>query len=204
MNHPAVLNRPAVLPGAVAWTGDNPFIYLKEDPEGDFTSLSAFFRINASPYGVGQASVSVVRPYEEDGYGVIFTDNRELSDYLIRDFLSKFVLFRPCNFMDKLEVVENAEFSMNREGEDWVEHAQAGDRSLTLTWRDLGTPFAADVPGPESGTGQHEMFSVFRIAQAGEVELDGERLPGATIERDFLNGRGQSAGMAISETWVEV
>lgn len=204
MNRSTVLNRPAVLPGAVAWTGDNPFIYLKEDPEGDFSSLSAFFRINASPHGVGHASVCVVRPYEEDGYGVVLTDNRELSDYLITDFLSKFVLFRPCAFMKDLEVIEDAQFSMKREGNDWVETAQAGDRSLTLTWRDLDTPFAADVPGPESGTGEHEMFSVFRIAQAAEVELDGQRLPGATIERDFLNGRGQSAGMAISETWVEV
>ncbi|QNQ89201.1 NAD-dependent dehydratase [Corynebacterium poyangense] len=198
------MSNPSVLPGKVAWTGDNPFIYLKEDPAADFTSLSVFFRINASPFGIGQAALVVVRPYDEDGYGIVLTDNDSLTNYLIDEFVSKFVLFRPCSFMDKLEIISDADFKTIREGDDWIEEAHSGDRSIRLIWRDLGTPFAVDVPGPESGTGQHEMFSVFRIAQAGEVFLDGERLPGNTVQRDFLNGPGQSAGMAISETWVEV
>jgi hypothetical protein len=47
------------------------------------------------------------------------------------------------------------------------------------------------------------MFAVFRIATSAEISVDGHRLPGTTVERDFLNGPGQSAGMALSETWVE-
>ncbi|NKX51772.1 NAD-dependent dehydratase, partial [Arthrobacter deserti] len=112
-------------------------------------------------------------------------------------------LFRPSPVMGELEYLDGASFETVLEGDDWTETATAGNRSITMTWRGLGEPFAVDVPGPESGTGLHEMFAVFRIARGGEVAVDGRRLPGSTVERNFLNGRGQSAGMAISETWVE-
>ncbi|GAA3677017.1 hypothetical protein GCM10023081_14150 [Arthrobacter ginkgonis] len=196
---------PVVRPGAVAWTGDNPFIYLKTDPDGPWSSLSVYFRIAASKYGPGRAAVVVENPYDAAAGGarLVLTDNAELARYLVRDFVAKFLLFRPSPLMDSLEYVDGAAFETVREGDDWTEVATAGERSVTMTWRGLGDAFAVDVPGPESGTGLHEMFAVFRIAGAGEVSVDGGRLPGATIERDFLNGRGQSAGMAISETWVE-
>ncbi|MDJ0358259.1 hypothetical protein [Paenarthrobacter sp. PH39-S1] len=197
---------PIVRQGAVAWTGDNPFIYLKRDPAGQWSSLSVFFRIAASPYGIGRAAVVVENPYDRTASGsarMVLTDNVEMAKYLVRDFVSKFVLFRPSEVMDDLEYIGGAEFQQTLEGDDWTETATAADRSITLTWRSLGEPFAVDVPGSESGTGQHEMFAVFRIAGGGEVNVDGRQLEGTTIERDFLNGRGQSAGMAISETWVE-
>lgn len=196
---------PAVRPGAVAWTGDNPFIYLKTDPQAQWSSLSVYFRIAASKYGPGRAAVVVENPYDAAAGGarVVLTDNKELARFLVRDFVSKFVLFRPSPVMEELEYVGGAGFETVLDGDDWTEMATAGARSITMTWRGLGEPFAVDVPGPESGTGRHEMFAVFRIAGGAEVTVDGRRLAGATVERDFLNGRGQSAGMAISETWVE-
>lgn len=197
---------PVVRPGAVAWTGDNPFIYLKTDPDGEWSSLSVYFRIAASKYGPGRAAVVVENPYDgTDGTAsrLVLTDNLELARFLVRDFVSKFLLFRPSPVMDDLEYVDGASFETVLDGDDWTELATTDSRNVAMTWRDLGEPFAVDVPGPESGTGRHEMFAVFRIAGAGEVSVDGRRLPGTTIERDFLNGRGQSAGMAISETWVE-
>ncbi|WP_345052962.1 hypothetical protein [Arthrobacter methylotrophus] len=194
-----------VRPGAVAWTGDNPFIYLKTDPDGTWSSLSVYFRIAASRFGPGKVSVVVENPYEarEPATRLVLTDNLDLARFLIKDFVSKFVLFRPSEVMDDLEYLEGAAFTQSLDGHDWTERATVGPRSIEMTWRGLSEPFAVDVPAPESGTGSHEMFAVFRIADAGEVIVDGRRLPGSTVERDFLNGPGQSAGMAISETWVE-
>lgn len=197
---------PVVRTGDVAWTGDNPFIYLKTDPDGEWSSLSVFFRIAASKYGTGHAMVIVENPYGERGdnaHRLVLTNNIPMAQWLVEEFVSKFVLFRPSQVVGHLQFVGGATFSQQLDGHDWTETAQAGDRSMAMTWRGLGAPFAVDQPAEQSGTGQHEMFAVFRIAQAGEVSVDGQRLPGATIERDFLNGRGQSAGMAISETWVE-
>lgn len=196
--------------GAVAWTGDNPFIYLKTNPDGDWSSLSLFFRITTSVAGRGHLSLVVERPYEEHGDGMVrlaLTDNEQLARFLLDKFVSKFVLFRPSSALDTLELVPGAEFTQNARDDSWSEMATAqtdsGQRSIELIWNQLGTPFAVDVPPEKSGTGAHEMFSVFRIAQSAQVTVDGNTLPGATILRDFLNGPGQSAGMALSETWVE-
>ncbi|AMM34448.1 NAD-dependent dehydratase [Sinomonas atrocyanea] len=198
--------QPTVRNGAVAWTGDNPFIYLKRDPQEPWNSLSLYFRIASSPYGSGRAAIVVENPYQAEDPSacrLVLTDNAEMARFLVREFVSRFLLFRPSPVMDQLEYVDGARFEETLDGDDWTEQASAGGRSIALTWRGLGEPFAVDVPGPESGTGAHEMFAVFRIAQAGEVTVDGRRLPGSTVERDFLNGRGQSAGFAMSETWVE-
>lgn len=199
-----------VRPGAVAWTGDNPFIYLKTDPNKEWSSLSLFFRIASSQFGPGRMSLVVEKPYEEDhptAIRLVLTDNEKLARFLISDFVSKFLLFRPSTALEDVQVATDAVFSQHLDGEDWTETA-AGvvggvQRTVELRWEGLGEAFAAAVPAPESGTGLHEMFAVFRIASGASVTVDGARLPGTTVERPFLNGPGQSAGMAISETWVE-
>lgn len=194
-----------VRPGIVDWTGDNPFLYLKEDPAGDWSSLSLFFRITASDHGVGHLALVVEDPYGAADSGAVrvgLTDNVPLARFLLEEFVAKFVLFRPCTHLPALELIDGAVFETARGASDWVETARAGDRSIELSWTGLGTPFAVDVQAPDSGTGAHEMFSVFRIASSAAVTVDGRRLPGATVERDFLNGPSQSAAMALSETWV--
>lgn len=198
--------------GDVAWTGDNPFIYLKKDPDGDWSSLSLFFRIAASKYGVGRAMVVVENPYgsasaDNTSAGaaarLVLTDNAPMARWLVDEFVARFLLFRPSTVLGDLVYVEDAEFSQHLDGDTWIESVTSAQHSMSMTWRGLGTPFAVDQPAPKSGTGQHEMFAVFRIAASGEVVVDGRRLEGTTVLRDFLNGPGQSAGMAISETWVE-
>ena len=197
-----------VRPGQVDWTGDNPFIYLKESPGGDWSSLSLFFRVTASELGAGHMALVIQDPYGEADSGAVrlaLTDNGPLAGFLLDDFVRRFVLFRPSRVLDHLEVLEGANFSQHIDGDgSWTEsaHVPGADRSVVLRWADLGEPFAVDVPPAQSGTGEHEMFSVFRTAGSASVTVDGERLPGSTVERDFLNGPAQSAALALSETWV--
>ena len=121
--------------------------------------------------------------------------------------MAKFGFFRPSEALSELAIVGGAIFTETPAGDDWTQKAVAdtaqGHRSIELSWHGLGTPVAVDVPGSESGTGKHEMFAVFRIADGAEVTVDGRRLPGATVKRAFLNGLAQLAGLALSETWVE-
>ncbi|MGW5124871.1 hypothetical protein ACWEQ7_12590 [Streptomyces sp. NPDC004069] len=200
--------------GKVDWTGDNPFVYLKTDPHGPWSSLSLFFRVTASDFGPGHLVLAVEQPSCASGDGtsepdpgavrLALTDNEPLARFLIDDFVRAFVLFRPAKAaLDALDLVTGAEFTQSGDGVTTLtEAARTADRSLALTWEGLGEPFAVDVPATESGTRRHEMFSVFRVASGARVEADGRRLPGSTVERDFLNGRGQSAALALSETWV--
>jgi hypothetical protein len=201
--------RNTVRAGTVDWTGDNPFVYLKTDPAGDWSSLSLFFRVVASDKGRGDAILILEHPYEPDleGRRVCFTDNVPLAKDLIERFVKKFGLFRPAHVaLAKVEIIENAKFGRSHDYPGRVtEFAETADgRSVSLTWSDLKAPFAADVPTDQSQTGEHVMLSIFQPAGSAEVQVDGETLPGTSVERDFFGGRAQSAALAHSETWIRV
>lgn len=197
---------PTVLPGKVDWTGDNPFIYLKTDPDGDWSSLSVFFRITASDYGTGHLTLVVTNPYDpQTASALALTDNERLAGYLIEDFVSRFVLFRPTDALKSVNVHSQAQFSQKIGSTSWAETARdpSSDTEVVMRWNAVGESFAVHQPAAESGTGRHEMLSVFRPATSASVTVNGAALPGSTVERDFLNGRAQSAALALSETWVQ-
>lgn len=195
--------------GVMDWTGDNPFVYLKTDPAGDWSSLSLYFRVAASDHGAGHAILVLDRPYEPGAVGAVrlcLTDNAPLARYLIDGFVRKFGLFRPAGqLLDDIPVVAGAVFhtevSYPARHAEVAEVAAEGLR-VALIWEGLGQAFAVDVPPEKSQTGIHEMFSVFHPATSARVEVNGTPLPGTTVDRDFFDRRAQSAALAHSETWV--
>ncbi|HOE41013.1 MAG TPA: NAD-dependent dehydratase [Rhodoferax sp.] len=199
-----------VKPGAVDWTGDNPFIYLKTDPNGDWSTLALYFRIALSPYGVGQAMMVLEAPYQParlEARRLVLTDNPEMTRYLLNGFVKHFGLFRPCtDLLDDIRIVGDSHFSCHDQGlGSHVQRAvstQAGI-NIEMHWENLQLPFMAVVPADKTQTGQHEMFTVFQPAGKGWVSFNGEILPGTTVEREFFGGRAQSAALAFGETWVQ-
>lgn len=195
-----------VLPGKVDWTGDNPFIYLKTDPGGDWSSLSVFFRITASDHGTGHLTLVVTDPYDAERASALgLTDNEPLARFLIEEFVSKFVLFRPTRALETVKLHADAVFSQDVTDTAWVETARDATTGVevAMRWDRLQASFAVHQPAAESGTGRHEMLSVFLPAASAGVTVEGTALPGATVERDFFGGRAQSAALALSETWVQ-
>jgi hypothetical protein len=196
-----------VRPGSVEWTGDNPFIYLKRDPAGDWSALALFFRVTASELGQGHMTLVLEEPYDPEADGatrLCLTDNDSLARMLLDGFVRRFPLFRPAGpALDALALVPDASFSSHGDGMGWaLERGEGGETAVELRWDELGAPFAVQVPPAASATGEHEMLSVFRTASRASITVDGRPLEGTTVERDFLNGPAQSAALALSETWV--
>ena len=197
--------------GTLDWTGDNPFIYLKTDPEQDWSSLSLYFRIASSAYGSGQAILVLDKPYE-DGQNsdarLLITDNKPLAEYLVQDFVRHFGLFRKAVALDKLQVLGDGVFqTVNRFPELVSESVTSASAGLTveLQWHQMTQPaICVDLPQSQTQTQKHEMMCVFHPAQQAKVLINGTALPGNTIERDFNGSRAQSASLANSETWVRV
>lgn len=52
-------------PGVVAWTGENPGIYLKDEQDGPWTGLMTFFRITWSEHGRGHGVLLLDDPNVE-------------------------------------------------------------------------------------------------------------------------------------------
>lgn len=58
------MTRIPINPGRVDWSDENPGIYLKTDPAGDYTALALFFRVVLSPHGSGHAALVLSAPDE--------------------------------------------------------------------------------------------------------------------------------------------
>jgi hypothetical protein len=75
-------------PGRVAWTGENPGIYLKDQQDGPWTGLATFFRITWSPYGRGAGVLLLDQPNVEKGLpdvtNICISDNETSSRNLRR------------------------------------------------------------------------------------------------------------------------
>ncbi|MDP5291821.1 hypothetical protein Q9290_05895 [Oceanimonas sp. CHS3-5] len=193
----------------VDWTGDNPFIYLKTDPNGDWSSLSLYFRIAASEYGRGEAILVLENPYQQEDKSAVrkcLTDNLPLAQYLVNHFVCHFGLFRKAVALNNLEYVADASFKTEADYPHrhiCTAHSASTNTSVSLIWNDLGDPFAVALPPEESQTGEHEMFAIFQTAGSASVTVNGQALPGNTVARDFLNRVAQSAALANSESWVQ-
>ncbi|AGI24765.1 hypothetical protein H681_14475 [Pseudomonas sp. ATCC 13867] len=201
---------PVIQKGIVSWSGENPGIYLKSasDPQGDWQVLALYFRVIASDYGRGRGILLLGEPGAAAGYpaapNLCIGDNLELMDYLLTRFVPRFGAFRERKALAYVTLLQATESHTDeRDPTQWVEHIAAGDVSLSLAWKGLQRPLAADVGPDISATGEHRMYSLFQGAEQGEVRLNGERLEGVVVERDFLDGKLNSAFLAFAETWVE-
>lgn len=197
--------------GTLDWTGDNPFIYLKTDPDQEWSSLSLYFRIASSEYGSGQAILVLDNPYAEgDDTDTrwLITNNKPLAEYLVRDFVRHFGLFRKAVALDKLKIFSDGVFHTSNCFPEVVTEAvesSSANVEIKMQWHQMTQPaICVDLPQDQTQTQKHEMMCVFHPAQKAQVLINGVPLPGSTIERDFNGTRAQSASLANSETWVRV
>jgi hypothetical protein len=204
-----VTNASPIHPGPVAWTGENPGIYLKDTQDGPWTGLMCFFRIFYSSHGMGSGIVVLDKPGVAQGYPDVanfcISDNEPLARYLIAEFFSKFVSFRVSpgtQAVTHLPMIE-----CRREGSTlstYSEIVRARDVEVVATWKKLGAPYAVDMPAENGPTKIHQMYSLFLDAADGSVTVNGKPLSGKVMQRDFAGTRKSTAFLAFSESWMQV
>ncbi|MBS7812970.1 hypothetical protein [Roseococcus pinisoli] len=197
------MSETTIFPGTVEWSGENPGISLKEDPNGPFTTLASFFRVVLSPHGRGHALVLLQSPQEASPGNVCLTDNEPLARWLIAEYVSHFGAWRglaglqSINFR-KLDHVEADGDAIGRYGET----VRAGDLTVKLDWSGLGKPFCFALAPGGSATGKHHMPTLFVGCDKASVTVNGKARPGAPVPRDIAGQRISTAMLAFSETWI--
>ncbi|HEY3081957.1 MAG TPA: hypothetical protein VGM69_18860 [Chloroflexota bacterium] len=196
----------AAIRGDVDWSGENPGMYLREQPDGPFTCLASFFRVVLSPHGPGHAAFVLMDPSGEGSPATpnaCYTDNEALARRLARDFVAHFAAFRGNPNLDRLTYRPADRFV--HEGSHttaWREIVTGPGVHLELTWGGLYDTFALDVPPERSATGRHRMLSLFVSAREGTCELNGVRGAGQPTPRDAFGRQSSTAFLAFSETWI--
>jgi hypothetical protein len=200
--------RSPIHPGRVAWTGENPGIYLKETQDGPWTGLATFFRVTWSPYGRGSGIVLLDKPNVEKGLpdvtNICISDNQKLASYLVADFFSKFASFRVSpglKAMTYLPLVEARR--MGDAVSNYAEVVKSKDFEVVMSWKSLGSPYAVDMPPEKGPTQRHEMYSLFLDSTDASVMVNGRALDGEVVLRDFADTKKPTAFLAFSESWME-
>lgn len=202
------MQRTPVNAGIVEWSGENPGIYLKEDPDGDYSVVALFFRIVLSPHGRGVGAIILGDPDKAAGYpdipNLCLTNNRPMMNYLIDNFASKFPTMagKPAvNAMSWFDVTSNIQKN-NDMPNSYTEELSAGDLTVQMTWLDLQAPMAIEVGPDASATKEHDMYAVFLEANNAQISINGNPLQGQVVSRQFFGRTMSTAFLALSETWV--
>jgi hypothetical protein len=197
---------PIVFAGTVEWTGENPGVSLKTEPDGPFTALASFFRVVFSPHGRGHALVLASTPGTSAAPGnLCITDNEPLARWLIADYVSHFGAWKGLPELGGLRFV--AAETVRSEGDPastYSEIVSGGGTTVRLTWRGLGAPFCFALGPAQSATGLHHMPSVFIGCQSASIEVNGVALPGQPAPRLVAGHPITTAMLAFSETWIRV
>ena len=191
--------------GAVSWTGENPGMYLKDDPAGDWTSLLCFFRVTWSPQGMGHALVILEDPsgMNPAAVNLCLTDNEAMARFVVNDFMAHFAAFRGRALIRDLPF--RALESVRRGGDargSYTEHVTGSGLDVELRWDALGEPYAVDMHPEQTATGRHQMYSLFVDSDEASCTLNGRRLPGRVVPRPVHGRESRSAFLAFSETWI--
>lgn len=202
------MTRIAINPGTVDWSGENPGIYLKTDPDGDYTALALFFRVVLSPYGRGHAALVLGSPDTSAGWpdvpNFIVTDNQAMMRWIVDGWVRRMPTFRgragleAMTWLDCDRVEKTPADIRTRYSEKLI----GPDITVEMVWRDMGPPIPVEVTAANSATGAHEMYSVFLEAASADIVIDGLALPGQVASRTFFGRTMSTAFLAFSETWV--
>ena len=199
---------PILFPGVVEWSGENPGISLKLQPDGPFVALASFFRVVLSPHGRGHALVLLQSPQSANPpateANVCLTDNEPMARYLVDGFIANFGAFKGTPGLAGLTYRKLDEVAASGDPRSqYSETVRAGDLTVVLTWSNLGTPFCFAFPPDRSATGQHHMPSLFVPCGDASITVNGRVLPGKPMPREVAGHAISTAMLAFSETWIK-
>ena len=196
-----------VTPGIVDWTGENPGIILKNEDDS-FAAMALFFRVAWSPAGQGQVLLLYGSPDEisaaDIAPNVLMSDNIELAEFLMENFIGKLAAFRQAPAFEHLSHVlaRSVRSSGDPMGHRYTETIAGEGLTVELVWEDLESPKALELNPDQVGTGEHTMFTLLVPANKAQILVNGHRLPGQVSTRVQAGFETTTAFLYFSETWV--
>ena len=192
--------------GTVEWSGENPGIYLK-DADGAWQALAVFFKVVTSPFGRGSGRNRPRRTGERDGISggpqLCLSNNEPLMRWLVERYVSNFASFRNAAATERHVLSARGIVGDRRRRPD-VSPGVAWRRGLGRRAA-LGGSRAAFRRGRRAidvSDGKAPDVQRIRRGERGIISVNGSRMRGQIIQRDFLDRRMSTAFLAFSETWI--
>ena len=200
--------KPAINPGTIDWSGENPGILLKTDPDGPFTAMALFFRIAYSPAGRGCALLLYEDPQSDISLpsirNVMISDNEPMARYLVDNFIAKLAAFRDAPAFSALQFVDAVSVTTSGDHRSrYSEMIVTDDFEVELIWQELGEPVALELPPELTGAKEREMYTLLVESKKASIRIDGEALPGIPATRVQAGIETTTAFLYFAETWID-
>jgi len=181
-------------PQKVFLSGENPYIALREAPDGPAVARASFWRVHWSPAGTGHVCFVTVGEQGKPGaVRVALHDNARLVEYLTKEVLGTFdKAYHDWPFTP----VTGATFG--RAGDTRAEHREtcrAAGYDIDLAWRDMQAPGLVDIL---AGSRPANPFGItyLRIpAGSAAITINGQAAPGRSVPAGSF--------LAFGETWIK-
>ena len=182
-------------PNRVYFTGQNPFLRLKQVPEGPDTTTCAFWRAHLSP--VGPRHALFVRSDVTDGEVVLLSDNDDLARWLQQIE----AILRPP-FGDKNLLVRKASFSSSGDARNiYGEHIESAGSTLELTWGDLYGSFLISLEPGNELVGDWGVSSCMIPARWATLSVNGRKANGKVFSEPMAGQDCTTSALAFAENW---
>ena len=194
-------------PGQAVWTGENPGILLKENPDGPFSAIALFFRIYVSPAGRGTVLLLLDSPEEKRAFpescNLLLNDNQDLAEYLLETFILRLPAFAALPSCESLSLIPIEECqSVGDPRVRYSEIIKTSSLDIELVWDGLGTPTALELPPELTGGKENELYTLLIESTNPSIHINGRRLPGSPVERVQAGIKTTTAFLYFSETWI--
>ena len=187
----------AIDPNNVHFTGENSFLRLKTDPEGEETTVCAHWRTLISPAGPG--TCLFLRSDATGGEVKLYADNIGMARWLQGELEA--ILNPP--FADAAMPIMEAAFSHDGAFRStYREIVDSAEGRIELTWSDMGEPFMLTLPPNNDDTGPWAVYSCLTPCRTATLEVAGTRAQGAAYENVMFGRPASSCCLAWSETWL--
>jgi hypothetical protein len=183
-------------PNKIHFTGENSFLRLKTESNGEETTVCAHWRALISPGGPG--TCLFLRSDATDNEVKLYADNVEMARWLQE---LEAILNPP--FSDKSMPIAQATFS--REGAfggTYKEIVDTPDGRIELRWSDMGEPFQIRLAPDNDSTGPWAVYSCLIPCRSAVLEVSGRTAAGAPFDMPLAGHPGSSCCLAWSETWL--
>ncbi len=170
--------------------------------------MALFFRIAWSPVGQGQVLLLYGSPKQAQGTveapNVLMSDNADLADFLVENFIGKLAAFRDAPAFQHLRYVtaQAVRSFGDPAGHRYSETIAGEELVVELVWEDLEKPRALELTPDQVGTKAHTMFTLLVPARKAQIIVNGRALPGKVGTRMQAGFETTTAFLYFSETWV--
>ena len=186
-------------PNPVQLTGENSFIQLFLEEDGDATTRASHWRILLSPAGTGH--VLFLATDLMAGEPRIYSDNIALARWLQEGIQGSMT----PEYRDTGIPVVQAKFDKSGDARSfWTETVESDEDIIDLTWYDFGEPFMVAVEAGAMPDRPYGVYSCLVPARRAQVTINGEVGRGTPLPKDSHGRKSSTCCLAFSETWEGV